>query len=103
MFKLPWWWSWSGVLLHLLVGTIWTAVALFVAALNHMQGSLVLAVVNIAALITIGAIHEQAQQTLAGEYWSDFLKRNGGPWNGLNDVAWFTPAGLVWVTLCIWG
>ena len=71
----PAWLSWRGLAEHVAAGAAFT---ILIRGLGCPQFSTVLAV----ALIAV--VHEQAQTD-----FSDFRRANGGPWNGLLDVATF--------------
>ncbi|PYO95816.1 MAG: hypothetical protein DMD60_12680 [Gemmatimonadetes bacterium] len=73
---------WGGWLLHVVVGTGLTAVLAWLAAPP-------LAV--FVAVLAMGIAHEIGD--------GDFLRVNGGPWNGLLDVLAFLPAPIAfWAT-----
>jgi hypothetical protein len=71
---------WGGWLLHAVVGTGLTAVLAVLAAPP-------LAV--LVAVLAMGIAHEIGD--------GDFLRVNGGPWNGLLDVLAFLPAPIAFL------
>lgn len=83
-----WWLSWLGLAQHQAVSSGVTILAGLLGA-----SPLVIAVM----LLIAGLYHEQAQQDLVTyQWWSDFRKKNGGPYNGTLDVISFVPLPL-WV------
>jgi len=71
---------WGGWLLHTVIGTGVTAVLAWLAAPP-------------VAVLAMGIAHEIGD--------GDFLRANGGPWNGVLDVVAFLPAAIVWLAIHI--
>jgi hypothetical protein len=71
---------WGGWLLHAVVGTGLTAVLAVLAAPP---------VAVLVAVLAMGIAHEIGD--------GDFLRVNGGPWNGLLDVLAFLPAPIAFL------
>jgi len=75
---------WGGWLLHAAIGTGLTAVLVWLAAPP---------VAVLVAVLAMGIAHEIGD--------GDFLRANGGPWNGVLDVVAFLPAAIVWFAIHI--
>ena len=71
---------WGGWLLHAVIGTGLTAVLAWLAAPP---------VAVLVAVLAMGIAHEIGD--------GDFLRANGGPWNGVLDVVAFLPTAIVLV------
>ena len=71
---------WGGWLLHAVIGAGLTAVLAWLGAPP---------VAVLAAVLAMGIAHEIGD--------GDFLRVNGGPWNGVLDVLAFLPAAIVWL------
>jgi hypothetical protein len=69
---------WVGWLLHAVIGTGLTVVLALLAAPP---------VAVVVAVLAVGIAHEIGD--------GDFLRVNGGPWNGVRDVVAFLPAPIV--------
>lgn len=93
-----------GRALHALVGFAVTVVNLLLAVVAGVPvtQSWYPVVVTLFAVLWIALAHEQAPSGNGprGDLpWSDFLRINGGPWNGIWDVLAFLPAPIVWLLL----
>ena len=75
---------WGGWLLHAVIGTGVTAVLAWLAAPP---------VAVLVAVLAMGIAHEIGD--------GDFLRVNGGPWNGVLDVLAFLPAAIVLLAIHI--
>jgi len=75
---------WGGWLLHAVIGAGVTAVLAWLGAPP---------VAVLAAVLAMGIAHEIGD--------GDFLRANGGPWNGVLDVVAFLPAAIVWFAIHI--
>ena len=73
---------WGGWLLHAVIGTALTVVLAWLAAPP---------VAVFVAVLAVGIAHEIGD--------GDFLRANGGPWNGVRDVVAFLPAPIVFVAM----
>jgi hypothetical protein len=73
---------WGGWLLHAAIGTGLTAVLAWLAAPP---------VAVLVAVLALGIAHEIGD--------GDFLRANGGPWNGVLDVVAFLPAPIVFLAI----
>lgn len=88
---IPTWVSWVGLGEHVAAGA-------GIAVLLRSAETPALACVQ--AVLVVGLVHEQAQRTIDGRYWSDFrLDQPGGPYNGILDVLAFLPAPIAFVWL----
>jgi len=73
---------WGGWLLHAVIGTALTVVLAWLAAPP---------VAVFVAVLAVGIAHEIGD--------GDFLRANGGPWNGVRDVVAFLPAPIVFFAM----
>jgi hypothetical protein len=73
---------WGGWLLHAVIGIGLTAVLAWLAAPP---------VAVLVAVLALGIAHEIGD--------GDFLRANGGPWNGVLDVVAFLPAPIVFLAI----
>jgi hypothetical protein len=84
---LPSWWSWQGLGLHFFAGTLLTIILGITGCSNPAV---------LVGVVAVAIAHEQAWN--GQTFFSDFHRANGGPWNGVLDVATFaiTPALFLW-------
>lgn len=95
-----------GRLLHGYIGGVITAISLGLAVL---AGPPVLhgwfaPLLNLFTVIYVALAHEQAPSGNGprGDLpWSDFLRINGGPSNGILDVLAFLPVPVIWCGLWV--
>lgn len=95
-------WASQGRPLHFATGLGFTVVMFVLALVGGDLRYWLGPVMNLLGVLGLALAHEQAPSGNGprGDLpWSDFLRVNGGPWNGLWDVLAFLPAPALWLVL----